>query len=329
MARLSFPTEARFRRPLLIDANQLEGLDGLIDKHIDALRREREQRIAELTQKSIDERVAQGILEEDQVENKRPSIRESVARLNRLEREIRSVTIYLPRGKEIQAQRFAEAITHPVGEEETPLGFLLYLRVGEVRARLSLGGSWSEDLRIDVDPNDVEVAQELFGALRNWASDVEAPKWQQKWLGLRVAFVLLLWFWVLTGLVILPLSNWGEAGKNVQKVEARKLLANGINPSNQHRALELLLAIESDYNPAAPAPSLGLRYWSYFALGAMFFAAACICPGISIGIWKGKQHLRLWRLWIKTVSVTVPVLAVTSILLPWLLHWLGLAPPSH
>ncbi len=329
MARLSFPTEGQIRPPLLIDANQLEGLDQLKDKHIDGLRGERERRISELVSNLIRERLARGALKEDQVESEGARIRESVARDNRLEREIRSVTIYLPRGKEVQGNRFADAISHPVGEKETPLGFLLYLKVGEVEAQVSLAGSWRKDLHIKVEPNDAEIAQELFGALRNWASDVEAPRWQQNWLEFRFVFATLLYPWILMGLVAIPLSNWGEASRTVQKAEARKLLANGINPANQQRALELLLAIESDYDPGVRTPSLGLRYWGYFALGAILLSAGCICPRISIGIWNGKQRLRRWRFWVRTVTVTVPALVVTSILLPWALHWLRLAPPSR
>ncbi len=327
MARLSFPTEARIPGPLLIDANQLQGLDQLIDGHIDALRREREHLIAASTEKEIGELLANGLLRQDQIADKGGWVRESVAR--RLEREARSVTIYLPRGKAVHAKRFAEAMSHPLGEEEAPSGFLLNLKVAAVEVRVGVNSPWSEDLRIDVDPNDVGVAQELFGALRNWASDVEAPKWQQRWSALNPVFGLLFYLWILGGLVLFPLATWSTASKDLQKSEARKLLASGINPSNQQRALELLLAIESDYHPGAPTSSLGLRYWGYFGLGAIFLGAACICPKTSIGIWRGKQNVKRWRLWIKTATVTVPVLIVTSILLPWLLHWLNLAPPSH
>jgi len=329
VARLSFPTEGKVPPPVLIDASQLEALDRLLDEHTHKLRLEREQRISELVNTEINERVVQGILKEDRIENETPRIRESVARLHSLEREIRSVTIYLPQGKEVEGNRFADATSHPLGEKETPLGFLLLLKVGEVKARVSVAGPWREGLYIDVEPNDAEIAQELYGALRNWASDVEPPKWQQIWCVLRSLFGWLLYLWIAMGLVFIPLSNRGEAGKNVQKAEARKLLANGINPGSQQRALELLLAIESDYDPGIPTLSLGRRYWGYFALGAMVLGAACICPQISIGILNGKQRVRRWRLWIKTVTVTVPALVVTSILLPWLLYWLGLYPPSR
>jgi hypothetical protein len=328
MARVKYPTEATVPSPLLIGADQLEALDLVIDKHLAALTGERERRIDELTEKEMGDRIARGWLKEDQVESERAKVRESVARYERLGEDSRSLTVYLPRGKLVEAGCFAEAISHPLGEEETPLGFLVYLRVGEVKARVSLNSSWREDLQISVEPNDLEVAQSLFGALRNWASDVEAPKWQQRWLRYRLFFVYFLFLWLFMGLVYIPLIKLGDSATRVQKAEARKLLAGGVTQANEQRAIELLLAIESDYDPGVPAWVPGLRYWLYFGLGALFLAAACICPRVSIGIWKGKRRLKQWRFWIKTVTVSVPLFIVTSILLPWPLHFLGFGPPG-
>lgn len=56
----------------------------------------------------------------------------------------------------------------------------MHVRVGEIRALIKAGEPWG--VSVNVEPSENEVAQGLFGALSNWASDVEVPKWQQKWL---------------------------------------------------------------------------------------------------------------------------------------------------
>jgi hypothetical protein len=92
-------------------------------------------------------------------------------------------------------------MSQPVGQDELPLGFRMSVRVGDVKANIETSRI-PEKLSIDVDPNDVEAAQELFGALSNWASDIEAPRWQQNWLKIRFPIVVILSMWLITGLFV-------------------------------------------------------------------------------------------------------------------------------
>jgi hypothetical protein len=327
LAKLTYPTNRQVACPLLIDVAQLEALDQIIDRHSGPLATLRDKELDDSTERGLREDVAKGYLKEEDIEKTRPRTRERMRSLY-YSRDTRLATLYLTRAKEIQAERFSEAISQPVDEEEVPLGIALHFRVGNVTARVRLDHSWEPELSVDVEPNDIEAAQELFGALSNWASDVEAPKWHQKWLALRPLIVIVLATWFFSGLLAVPLINWGNAGKQVSTTEARKLLAGGINQNNQLRALELILAIESEYDPGVNSPPLGLRYWSYFGIGILILVMAAICPKVSIGVWKGRRQLKRWRSWMTTVTVTIPLLLVGSLILPWLLHLLGLTPPS-
>jgi hypothetical protein len=330
MAKLSHPTNRQVPSPLLIDGKQLEALDEIIDRYEIRLRSLRDKVIEEATEREIQKRLKRRQLTEEQVEAERPRIREfTVSFSPRLNTESRSVKIYLTRGREIQAQRFSEAVNQPVGEQEVPVGFALFLTLGNVRASVRLRDElWRRELSVDAEPNELEVVQELFGALSNWASDVEAPRWQQKWLSARAWFGGILIFWLFFGLLFIPIVSWMSAGQHAARVEARKLLANGLNANNQQRALELLLAIESDYDYGARSSRLGIRYWSYVAIGTSALICAFICPQVCIGLWGGKQRLKRWRAWITAVAVTIPILLIGSAALPWLLYWLGLSPPN-
>jgi hypothetical protein len=328
VARLSFPTERQVQCPLLIDAAQLEALDAIIDHHTGPLSALKERELEDVTSRELQRRLTRGFLKEDQLEAQKPRVRE-FTRSTKFDKDGRSVRLYLSRGREIQAQRFSEAVSQPIGEQETPLGFALFFRIGNVRARAILVDSWRQELSLEVEPNDNEAAQELFGALSNWASDIEAPKWQQKWVAIRDYIVPIVFFWVVLGLIFVPVLNWEGAGRRANEAEVRKLLAQGITPSNQQRAFNLLLAIESNYDSGGTGASLvGVRYWSYFGIGALILVMALIAPHVSIGVWGGKHQLRRWRWWLKTVTVTIPVLLVGSLILPWILHLLGLSPPN-
>jgi len=204
------------------------------------------------------------------VEAQRARITQFVALSSRLGKESRSASLYLKGGREVQAERFSEAINQPLGDAEEASGMALYLTIGTVRARVLLGEMrWTQELTIDVEPNDLEAAQGFFGALSNWASDVDAPRWQQRWLAWRPAFVLALVLWAFLGLLFTPFLSWTWAGQRASRAEARKLLAQGVNPKNETRAIELLLAIESNYDAGSRGLALGVRYWTYVAIGTL------------------------------------------------------------
>lgn len=331
MARLSFPTSREIPCPLLIDEAQLEALDGIIDRYEDPLRATREKDIDAATEKMIQQRLMRGLLKPEAVDEAKKEIRQSaVFYSSRLQRETRSATIYLKGGKEVQAARFSEVISQPLGDEETPVGLASMLAIGRVTARVRLNDrQWQSALLIEVEPNDLEVAQTLFGTLNNWASGVQAGKWAQKWLSLRPIVGAGLVFWLFVAFIFVPLMSWQLGGQRGSRIEARKLLSKGLSHDDELRAIELILAIESRYDvTAGQAPVITPRYWAYATLCALILAIVLICPSVCIGVWKGKQDIRRWRIWIKSVTVTVPLLVVSGALVPWILHWLGLSPPT-
>ena len=167
-----------------------------------------------------------------------------------------------------------------MGDNELPRGFDLSVRVAEIRAKVELEGLFGPRLTVSVEPNHVETAQTLFGALSNWASDIEAPRWQRKWSSFSDWAAVVLFMWILVGAGVFPLSNWGEGGRNFMKQEGRKLLANGgISEKNEKDAIGLILALESDYNPSNyERPSLGIKYWSYVLLGGSNIGGAISVP---------------------------------------------------
>jgi len=313
----------------LFEAEHLESLDRILERHLPQMQDDKIRRVAEEAAQRVRHALRRQYIKVERAEASAAEYKQELVN-NYKYRESRTVSIYLTKGREIIAKNFSEAMNQPVGEDELPVGFAMQLRVGEITARVITGGHWHKQMRVEVEPNDNEVAQSLFGALSNWASGIEAPKWQQRWLEHKWIASGLLVFWLVFGVMLIPLSNWSEAGKNAAREEAHKLLAaGGINTGNEHRAIELLLAIQSEYRPPSMStPSLGLKYWSYVSLGALILFAVTIYPELCIGVWKGKRRLYHWRFWMRTLTLGVPALLATYVLIPWLLHWLKLVPPN-
>jgi hypothetical protein len=329
MAKLSYPTSRTIQCPLLIDASQLESLDRIIDDHIPQMRDFKDKMISDLVVRQVRASLEKGYIKEEQRATAESKTKTELAKDYDF-RESRSVALYLSKGREIQAGRFSEAISQPMSDDEIAVGFMMRVRVADIKAEVKLEYSYAQRMDIEVEPKDNEVAQGLFGALSNWASDIEAPRWQQKWSDLASFVVLLLLLVLMCGLVLIPLVNWTESGKTAQKEEARKFLSSGgVNTTNVPQALQLLLAIDSDYNPGSVrTPPLGFKYWAYFALVTFILFAGSFYPTICIGLWGGKRHLRFWRSWIRILSVGIPTLILIPVLLPWLTYWLKITPPS-
>ncbi len=297
VAKISYPTETSVSRPLLIEAKHLAALDVVFEEFLQS--------------------------QEAQAAN-RPAEDESGRRKSERRRQpVRSVDVYLSGGRTIKSDCFSDVIKQPHVSSEVALGFRAYLRTDSAEATVSVVERWTTELKISVENDDGAAARELFGSLENWASEVAAPRWQQLWARAQGLMHFLLFMWVFMGLMIAAMAALGVRDKNENYTkEAHALLQKGIDDSNQRRAIELTLALVSEYNPSVWKP--GPAYWGVVLAGALALGALSVCPGVVIGIWTGKRRLEYWRVWLKVVWVTVPGLVFTSILWPRILGSLKL-----
>jgi hypothetical protein len=261
-------------------------------------------------------------------------------------REKRSVTIYLAAGRTVKSDRFADAIKKPDVNTEEPLGFRAHLEIGRVKASVSLTKlarnlvqplsetqfqvqQVSPKLEFNVEPSDHQSAPELFSALQNWAADFAPSATRRAWARYRPAFGVIFLFWLLMG-GILPLLPHLQASRDDDvdyRAEARQILREGVNEKNQRRAIEIILGIAA-YNPPDAAHSFnwtpGKTYWPRYILGAIILLMLCCCPSVVIGLWKGKQNLQRWRLWMRWVIVIAPGTLFVTVLWPRILALVGL-----
>lgn len=311
MAELFYPTKYRGKGPWLLESAQLVALDKAIDEYL-------------LKSRSVGAAAA--------ADSTRGTAGQDSA--------TRTITFRLRHDKELETSSFNEALIHPAVMNESILGFKYELRSDNTTALLVLEKNKAErinkqtnwtifdteenetELQINVEPRSALLSQELFSILRDWATSAQPPIWQRWALNIRSLGRMILFFWIFF-FGINFFSSTPPNYKEHYKQEARKLLDQGINASNQQRALELLMAIESDYVPssAKPAPparssrSLITNFLGIFAVSVIAFF-----PELCIGVGKGKQYLQWWKTWVKFVSVTVPGLLVARYVWPQLFN---------
>ncbi len=177
----------------------------------------------------------------------------------------KSLTIFLSKDRQLKSDSFKEAMSHIASQNEVASGFEYRAIVPNMTALVRLlpskKGEQKKDqeeqfLEIRVDSPSSATSYEIFLELRNWADTVEAPLWRQWFLfeprplyriGLVFPLIILL-------AMLFNSSPTAPEYKDALKQQARDLLRNGINQQNQTKALELVLALESDYIPPGTNP---------------------------------------------------------------------------
>src|ERR1700733_1464571 len=230
MAILLHSTSRQIPRPIRIDAGQLAELQRIFDTHYPPLHAFNELKIKE---EAAATRIylPKGATEAD----KAAEIEKVLERLrsNYRYEETQSFTLYLTGGRTLQAKTFTEALNQPHNANERPTGFMASMKVGDVRAKVELQADLYHGMSVSVEPNPLDLAQEFFGALNNWANDIALPRWQQWWLEWKAMTWLALGMWLLFGLLA-PLMQYDSSAPSQSKVEAREMLkAGGVNSANE------------------------------------------------------------------------------------------------
>jgi hypothetical protein len=315
VAKIVNPTNGAVGAPLLIEDTHLFALDKVFDDF-------------------IKDRTGDGEEAADDAEGAHARTRA---------RRQRSVIIYLSKGRTVKSDSFSDAIKQPHVRDEEPLGFRAHLEFGQVKASVTLTKlprnlaqpatptqfqvALQQPLEFNVEPSDISAAEELFGALENWAADFAPSKLMRTWGKFRPGFAFLFLFALALGLMfglngIAPQPGPDDAHHR----QAHKLLQEGVNENNERKAIELLLAIESQFPLEGPRWHPGRTYWGIVIAVDLALAMLPFSPTIVIGVWDGKRKLARWKRWIRTVTVSVPVLIFTTVVWPLILRMLHWAP---
>ncbi len=176
MPTISYPTQATFPGPWLVDATELRELDSLLD----SLSIKAKERFDEAVESAIEEEIAKTnerrTLHAEQQERER--LRQQI--IGRF-REARSATIALSGGRTVEGDRFSDIEAVPSAMDERSTGFRAFLRVAEFQVAISLSEYYLTELKVEVRSDDDEFSQEAFGRIRSWVADFEPSRLLQRW----------------------------------------------------------------------------------------------------------------------------------------------------
>jgi hypothetical protein len=253
----------------------------------------------------------------------------------------KSLTIFLSRDRELKTSSFKEAMSHIASQSEITTGFEYVVKMQHITTSVRLlprkkdhqkkQDEEQQFLEINVSPQSDATSHEIFGELRNWADNVAAPLWQQ-WLlfyprpiyRFGLIFVLVILLAMLFNTAPTPAEY-----KDALRQQARTLLRDGITQQNQSKALELMLALESDYIPPDTKPPQAQKPIAWYLIATYALGFLSFTPTLCIAIWAGTRRLRWWNAWTKFNTVTIPGLVLAHWVYPQLFSTLEAALRYH
>jgi hypothetical protein len=311
MPQVTYPTRTRIKAPILLTAEALRRLDESLAEQLPTLRKQQEDLVPETVAERLRSSLGSLNLSEERIEEKRQQFTDE-AKEELLRNTFTSLAIHFSDGSRLDAKSFSEASDHPQVSQNIATGFVLEVRCGAITATLET--DYDDDLTLSVSPSNYEPARNLYSSLNRWLRSVKSPRWQQLWKTIVISstFVWLIWIVVLFAAAGIA-SDLGA--KASYKEQAHKLIDQGVTPDKQQKALEIILALESDYSGPAQGP-LGRWFWVFLVSGTFVAAVLAYPPRLEVGIGRGEDRVVRWQKWLRFVFVIVPTFIASNFLWP-------------
>ena len=313
MKGLQYSTNDTLEGPWLLDANALKTLDAILSKHWDLLESRRNQ-LLDLT---VDDEYKK--YEKQFINLSSDDVREKLEVFRRVH-PIYSVNYFQIYIHYKKSRYFCESFESAFRErsllDSSPTGFAIEFDSADIKCKVDLDEG--NGLSINVTPEEYLESQNLFLDVYQWATGQRAPYWQRLWR--RIAdrgFIPYLAAIILLGVVFL-IMNFTQNNSDILQAQetAQDLIDKGIDNSNVSEVLRLLLQMQVLGQTTIKFPS-----WFRVILitCAILGLVIPVRPRVVLGIGKGQSYLRLWKLWLTIVGITLPSFAFYNFVLPYII----------
>jgi hypothetical protein len=184
---------------------------------------------------------------------------------------------------------------------------------------ISLTSHGNQRINISVTPESNQFSKEIFYKLNNWAESTQLRKWIQLWKIINQGqwFLVMIYF-VFFGIFI-QLDS--DLYKKDLKNEANLLLKDGIDSTEITESIEIMLSLDTKFVPKDyKKENLSTKY---YLIGLIILIVICIplsfSPKSNIEIGLGKNKIKKWKIWIRIISITIPI----GIILPIFINKIG------
>lgn len=314
MNRLQFSTDDVLDGPWLLDVKALRNLDSIISKHWKILE-DRRQSLLDLI---VDDEYRKY---EKQLDLFSPTYLQEQLSIFRRSHPVYSVSYLQIRVQYKKSTYYCESFDSALKARElddiVAEGLVIEFCSGDIKGRIDL--SKTSGMWINMSPEEIPEVQDFFREITGWAKHSRVSYWQRLWgkladLGywpyLGIAFVL--------GAIVsyMNLLNTNTIIQDSQEA-AIKLLDQGITDTTMPEAVKLLLEIQVLGKRPFEIP--GWIILAFF-VNILFGIIISIRPKVVLGIGKGSDHLRYWKIWQTVIGITLPSLIFYNFILPYIVE---------
>jgi len=323
MKGLNYNTELTYDCPLLLERKSLEDLDIIIQKGYEKLMANNNKSRDLAVEERLKERLEYFKQKtESEIEIMRTEIKKNLAQYA-WHKEYINVNAKLGENRYYSEDSLKKIIIAPELAKENISELKVKYGAGDINVTIEFESLRWRTIHLRTAPEDNEIARELFVELRDWVDKIKAPNWQKIWRKVKGFhwFIFIIFIFFISFLSLLtPTAK--DMAFSTASAEAHKLLSSGLTKNDIPKAIELILRIESKYIPKGANEIATFPKWLYrvFFGGLTLSIILSFLPGLVIDIGKGHNKLKLWRLWLKFISYTLPGAMFTYILLPYILN---------
>lgn len=318
MGKLIHPKEKEIKGPWLLDQEDFEALDGIIEE-IDELLLQAWYENARNEVLSDNN----NILEEDL--DKKINDRKELLYIQKKKCEIIS---------QDETKLSDETILGLLKDQQLkrlkPKYFKVEIQHGylfENNFKLNISNTYDGSLKYEIRCYNPNIESDIQYKVDNWIEGRKPNKVLHWWanynyLLLFPLFLAILGFGIKS--FVKTYSTFSTYQEKV-RVEMYELAQSGINESNRDLAFELLLKLESNYQPKTFQPILEPNnpIWiKLFVCTILVFIAVLFKPKTTIGLGEMKSRLKLSKFWIKFVLITLPAIIIIGPIWNSVLAWL-------
>jgi hypothetical protein len=295
MTKLMYSTELTIQGPWFLDADSLLRLDYILDEENRNLLIYRDKKVDRDAKEYVNTYQSK-LSDTDRAEKIANLKKEYLEEIDRYEYKYgitREINVSFANGQTIVAESFNKILRDRSATDALPTLFNLDMKCCDIHCNIALKKYHDDSLNINVSPEGVEEAIELFVILRQWAQSNYAPSWQRMWLKITSYFPF---HWIAWGVVLWVafLTMIYEATSPAEEMimtRAHQLIDSGISNTNMQEAIETLLMLHTKCYPGlSSSSSMIFPGWvkAWTVIGLIVCIILSVKPSVIIGIGKGS-----------------------------------------
>jgi hypothetical protein len=307
-SQIIHPTSSWLNAPWYISKDQLLQLDEIVNGELPRLEEKRNALISASVDEAIDRSITVYKHSKEDAEKRRAEMTADRKNDNKFQVACAILLKYGDQNKQATGESFQEIVHNPAITNEVPTGFAFRLNQHATNFEAVISVNKDGWMKVEASPNGDADAQRMYMKLLDWAKSVRPSIWYRLILPILslIACFGLLFFVLITLAQIVP-STENTTSHQQYIHDAHKLLDSGITPQNEPQAIQLLLALETNYQGTVNIPYAGhLFIVTPWTIALLFVALFLLRPPIIIGVGAAESKLMIWK-YVLNASWSIPL----------------------